>query len=358
MCKTKKVCLFTISLAQGGAEKFVGILSKLIENQDYEVHIVSMIDDIEYSYSGKLFNFGSIKGNSAFTKIKAFIKLRKYLKDNEFNYIIDNRPHQFIMKELFYLFYMFRGFSFIYVIHSNNLSTYFPSLKLVGRLMIKKAAKIICVSKSIEESIRLKFSINNLQTIYNPIEYVDSILGSTIDDNRYILFLGRFEDRVKNLTLLLNGYNSSKLRNKVKIKMFGEGKDKRMIQNKIEDLGVADFVKMYPFTNDTAKLIINARFSVLTSRFEGFPMSLIESLALGAPVVSVNYRGVEEIVKHEVNGLLVENHNPLALAKAMERMFYDEELYIRCKNNAKQSVDHLRSEEIGLQWKTLLQSLK
>ncbi len=345
-------------MAQGGAEKFVSILSKIIDNKDYEIHIVSMIDDIEYSYSGKLFNFGSIKGNSAFTLIKAFVKLRRYLKENKFSYIIDNRPHQFIIKELFYLFYMFRGFSFIYVIHSNNLSTYFPSLKMVGRLMIKKAAKIICVSKSIEESIRLKFRINNLQTIYNPIEYQECIPDSTIDGNRYILFLGRFEDHVKNLTLLLNGYNSSSLRNKVKIKMFGEGKDKLMIQNKIEDLGVADFVKIYPFTKDTAKLIINAQFSVLTSHFEGFPMSLIESLALGTPVVSVNCKGIEEIVKHEKNGLLVENHNPVALAQAMEKMFNDEQLYTLCKNNAKESVAHLRGEEIGLQWKALLQSLK
>jgi glycosyltransferase involved in cell wall biosynthesis len=53
----------------------------------------------------------------------------------------------------------------------------------------------------------------------------------------------------------------------------------------------------------------NARFTVLTSHYEGFPMSMVESLALGTPVFVDCNSGPREIVIDEYNGLLVENYN-------------------------------------------------
>ncbi len=357
MCKIKKVCLFTISLAGGGAEKSTSILSTILEKQGYDVHIVTLTNDVKYNYSGTIFNFGLLKGNSTFSKAKAFIKLRRYLKENKFNYIIDNRAHQFIIKELFYIFYMFRGFSFIYVIRSYNLELYFPSWQAISKLIIRKASKIVCVSKEIEEQIKLKFKTHNTLTIYNPIEDSHWTLPFSTGSNDYILFLGRLIDKVKNLSLLLDAYNASNLRNKVKLNIFGEGEDKDIFQKMIFEFEISDYVKILPFSKNVVEQISNARFLVLTSHFEGFPRALIESLALGVPVVSVDCNGATEIVKNELNGLLVKNHNPKALARAMERMFYDEPLYNRCKENAKPSVAHLRGEEIGSQWNALLQSL-
>lgn len=353
-----KVCLFTVSLAEGGAEKSTAVLSDILEGQGYIVHIVSLTNNITYNYSGTLYNFGLSKGKSILSKVKAFIKLRRYLKTNEFDYIIDNRAHQLSFRELFYMFYLYRGFSFIYVIRSYDLGIYFPPLKMVCRLMIQKAAKIVCVSKGIENVIRLKFNTNNTQTIYNPIGHLNYPLHSNSNGGGYILFLGRLEDDVKNISLLLDAYNTSMFRNKIKVKIFGDGPDKALLQEKIKRLGISDGVKIYPFTKDVENQIVNSRFLVLTSHFEGFPRALIESLAMGVPVVSVNCNGPEEIIQHEINGLLVENYDQVALARAMERMFNDEELYNKCKKNAIKSVEHLRNDTIGLLWSQLLHSIK
>lgn len=224
--------------------------------------------------------------------------------------------------------------------------------------MIQKAAKIVCVSKGIENVIRLKFNTNNTQTIYNPIGHLNYPLHSNSNGGGYILFLGRLEDDVKNISLLLDAYNTSMFRNKIKVKIFGDGPDKALLQEKIKRLGISDGVKIYPFTKDVENQIVNSRFLVLTSHFEGFPRALIESLAMGVPVVSVNCNGPEEIIQHEINGLLVENYDQVALARAMERMFNDEELYNKCKKNAIKSVEHLRNDTIGLLWSQLLHSIK
>ena len=84
-------------------------------------------------------------------------------------------------------------------------------------------------------------------------------------------------------------------------------------------------------------------------------MAIIESLAVGTPVISVDCEtGPKEIIQNNFNGLLVENNNENALAEAIKKMIEDEKLYQTCKNNAQKSVEHLSLTTIAQQWKQLL----
>jgi len=84
-------------------------------------------------------------------------------------------------------------------------------------------------------------------------------------------------------------------------------------------------------------------------------MVLIESLSFGIPVVSVDCKsGPKEVVQNEMNGLIVENHNPKALAKAFNHLIEDEQLYRHCKQNAKKSVEKFSADIISKSWLNLL----
>ena len=99
-------------------------------------------------------------------------------------------------------------------------------------------------------------------------------------------------------------------------------------------------------------------FTILTSKYEGFPTMLIESLSQGTPVISVDCQsGPSEIIIEAQNGLLVPNNNPYLLSEAMNRFVTDNNLYLFCKNNAKKSVEKFNKEHISKDWKQIIESI-
>jgi N-acetylgalactosamine-N,N'-diacetylbacillosaminyl-diphospho-undecaprenol 4-alpha-N-acetylgalactosaminyltransferase len=95
----------------------------------------------------------------------------------------------------------------------------------------------------------------------------------------------------------------------------------------------------------------NALFTISTSKYEGMPMVLLESLACETPVISWNYAsGPNEIITNESNGLLVENQDSEKLIEAINLFVSDNILYLQCKENALASVKRFSLETIGAEW--------
>ncbi|SNR73244.1 glycosyltransferase [Flavobacterium sp. ov086] len=357
-----KIAIVSTSLATGGAERFASLLSKMLENDLVEVHNVIINDVVDYNYHGKLYNLGKLSEHrfSLYKKIKKGFLLHQYLKQNKIELIIDNRPRNHFLREIISNL-IYRKRKKWFVIHSFNLKNYFPRPCFLSKKIYEKADKLICVSKEIEDLVVEKFNFSNTVTIYNPFEISElEITNEVSESEKYILFFGRFNEKVKNFSLMLEAFLKSEIYNSgYSLYLLGEGPDLNFIQKKIRDLGLEKFVKIIPAKQNPYKYISKAKYTVLTSHFEGFPMSIIESLAIGIPVVSVNCKsGPKEIIQSEFNGLLVENYNSTLLAEAFKRMIYDEDFYRFCKNNTAKSVTHLSLESVGEQWKKLIFSNK
>jgi glycosyltransferase involved in cell wall biosynthesis len=244
-----------------------------------------------------------------------------------------------------------------FMIHSAHLEMYIPKSRFWANYLYQKATKLICVSNGIEQLIKEKYNLKNIQTIYNPVLAVESILEKPKElPEKYLLFFGRLEESIKNFTLLLKSFSKSKVfESGVKLVIIGDGADKDFILAKISKLKLNDSVEVLSFQKNVTPFIQHAHCTVLTSYFEGFPMSIVESLAAGTPVISVDCEtGPSEIIQNGYNGLLVENHNETALAEAIKKLFEDDNLHQNCKNNAKKSVEHLSLTTVAQQWHELL----
>ncbi|WP_189702556.1 glycosyltransferase [Subsaximicrobium wynnwilliamsii] len=358
MSGTKKICIVVTSLAKGGAERSSAMLSKMLSQLGHEMHLVSIVDAIVYEFEGQLLNLGASENPypNFLSRVNKFLVFKKYLKKHRFDYVIDNRSRPAFIREIIVSRWLYNPKTTIYCVRSFHLETYFINPNFLARWIYKDAFKIVGVAKEIGLEIENTYNLQNVTSIYNPIESLPKPSQENPINGDYILFYGRLDDKVKNISLLLEAYRISQLpKNDIKLMILGDGKDLENIKEKVRQLDFNGMVEFQPFLESPFNYVKHSKFTVLTSRYEGFPRTLIESLALGTPVISVDCQsGPKEIITHEYNGLLVENHNPTALAHAMNRFVNDEHLYQTCKQNAKKSVEAFSMENIAKQWQELL----
>jgi glycosyltransferase involved in cell wall biosynthesis len=91
----------------------------------------------------------------------------------------------------------------------------------------------------------------------------------------------------------------------------------------LQEAGLGERVRLLGYREDVADLMAAADIFVLPSRFEGLPMSVIEAMLVGLPVIATNVRGPAEQVVPELTGLLVPSGDASALAAALGRLAAD-----------------------------------
>lgn len=122
--------------------------------------------------------------------------------------------------------------------------------------------------------------------------------------------------------------------------LAGEGPQRDQLQRLIDRHAVADRVRLLGWVTDVPSLLSTGDAFVLTSRYEGFPASLLEAMAAGLPCVAVDCEsGPAEIIRHQQNGLLVPQDDPDALGVAMRQLMDAPELRRRLGSEARHVVE-------------------
>ncbi|SRX54772.1 glycosyltransferase [Aequorivita sp. CIP111184] len=361
--KKFKVCLVSISLAKGGLERSCAMLSEMLETYGHDVHLVILNDEVDYPYSGKMLNLGKMKAkkDSMVKRLLRFRKFRNYLKNEKFDLIIDHRPKNNFERELFYSKFIYRELQKIYVVHSSKKAEYLTENPSKFSKICQKNILNVAVSEYIENEILKKEGINNSVTIHNAFnpkwENESGDFPKILQNKKYILSYGRLDDSIKDFSFLIEAFSQSKVWEKeVQLVILGDGKDKEKLQKLAFSKPCAEQILFLPFTKSPFEIIKNARCVTLTSKYEGFPMVLVESLSLGTPVVSLNIiSGPSEIVQHQKNGLLITERSLPLFSEALQTLCFDEQLYETLKKNAKPSVEKFSMQAISEKWNQTLQ---
>lgn len=362
--KKYKIALIGYRLSGGGAEKVMSVLSFFFEKQGIEVHSIIVLDAVSYSHAGKLVNLGKMKNssNGFFNKYSRFSFLKKYLKENDFDFIIDFRFRIKPIQELLIAKWLYKT-NTIFTVHSYLISHYMPNWSLLSRYMYGDCYKIVSVSNQSKELIAREHQLKNVITIYNPIdiEEISSKSEEPVTLNfEYIIGIGQMETNIKQFDKLIEAYAHSILpQKKIHLVLLGEGERKNTLLKLVKEKNIEDKVHFLGFKHNPFKYLKNAKFFVLSSLNEGLSNVLLESLACKTPVVSFDcLAGPSEIITNRENGLLVENQNVKKMSEAMNLFIKDQVLYQHCKQNALASVHAFSIENIGLQWLDLMKMSK
>ena len=126
--KKYKIALVGYQLSDGGLEKSMSSLSVFFGSKGVDVHNIIFVDKVTYPYSGKLLNIGKMKNNNNGIqgKFKLLLYFRRYLIENQFDFIIDFRYRTNPFKELFFSMFAYNSKT-IYTVYSSRLETYLPT---------------------------------------------------------------------------------------------------------------------------------------------------------------------------------------------------------------------------------------
>jgi glycosyltransferase involved in cell wall biosynthesis len=110
---------------------------------------------------------------------------------------------------------------------------------------------------------------------------------------------------------------------RLKVLIVGEGADRPIYEALIEKLRVGDTVKLLGLRSDVPDLLAETDVSVLSTNSEGSPLSVMEYMDAGLPVVGTRVGGIPDLIDDGVQGLLVEPGDPDGLAQAIGRLLDD-----------------------------------
>lgn len=348
--KQLKVAVIGYKLAEGGLERVFGTTTKMLHEAGIEVHTLVLEDKIQFEFAGKLVSFGK------YSKVIKYFKLRKYLKNQQFDYVIDFRHRINPKMEWVFLHFIYRNIKTIYTIHSSKLESYLTDNKWIAGLILQKMYKVVAVSNGIKQKIANEFKNNTVEVIPNSFE-LKKLSNLEKLPFEYIITVGRLV-QLKQLDKLIESYSKSHLpQKKIHLVILGTGEEQANLEKKISDLNLQSFIHLLGYKENVYDYISNAKFLVLSSQYEGFSMVILEALSLGIPVVSFDCEhGPRELVQNNSNGILVENQNFTELTHKMNIFVEDEVLYQNCKSNAISSIAKFQSEVVVKQWLHILKN--
>ena len=207
---------------------------------------------------------------------------------------------------------------------------------------LKLADAHLCISSEIGELIK---SIDNKAKIYNVYNPVPPYYGPLVkrSSSPIFLYVGRLEDNQKNISFLLKGLSYLKHKD-WKLIVIGAGPDESKLKELALNLGISDKIQWLGFKKDPFSEIKEVTALILTSRWEGFPMVLVEANQRGIPVISSDCKsGPKDIIIPGKNGYLYKEGNMDEFVKIVNQAI-DSRLKFDTPENISKTADRFRED--------------
>lgn len=205
-----------------------------------------------------------------------------------------------------------------------------PKRMLFNRLMLRRADRVVGVGEAVRRALVANEGIpaGRVQVIYNGVDgaafngqmderpTVRRELG--LDEDQFAVIQVARLDHLKDHGTALRAIERVVGRcRRVRLLLVGEGPERDAIETEIGRRRLEPYVRLLGLRSDVARLLKAADVFLLTSISEGIPVTVIEAMAAGLPVVSTDVGGVGEVVQHGATGLLAPSGNDAALADAI-----------------------------------------
>jgi len=345
-----KLLLVVGNCSLNGTEKYAIELASNLNKEKYSVVIATpergQLSDIMNKYGIREFVYNNGKMNKF--SLKGTLNLLKHIKEEKYDIVhANNGIIPCILSKLigikivvetkhglFFTEEKLRKLNFFTFIHE-HLKQYYSDY-------------IIAISQKDKSYLikYFKFKEHKIKVIYNGIKtdnldkYKDLKLRVDKNENENFILgnIGRLTYQKAQERIIKASTVIGKEIEGLKILLIGEGENRDMLTDMIKKNKLEDIVSILSYKENIYDYYMEMDALILTSRFEGIPFVLMESMALGIPVITTDVGGIGDIIKNGFNGIIIDGDNINEIKEAIKKLKYDKITYKKIQMNALETI--------------------
>lgn len=369
----KRIAFFSGDITRDGGTERVGTLiaNALSKEQKYQVFFISLThgkEDPAYGIAPEITRncFSDKWINPGPGYLPVIFKLIRYIRKNKIDVLIDIDGVLDILSIPAKWFTRVKLISWEHFFFYNELGTSYR--KIIRKMAAKYADAIVTLTEQdkefYEENLRIR---HHIRAIHNPVDYMQPKNAAFERDynQKIILSVGRLCEAKAFERIPQIAAEIKKKYPKLPFQWLiaGEGEKRAQIEEQIQKWNVEKEVSLLGHVTEPGTLYEKALIYVMTSRYEGLPMVLLEAKMYQLPCISFDIMtGPSEIIQDGIDGYLVdcekdENLVPEKMIHDIARLLTDHELYQNFSNHTQDNLDAFRMDTVITRWKDLIEQL-
>lgn len=339
------------------------VANSLAEDENFKVHTLSYVKkDLPYLYklNPKIIDdhFLTKPENMWLVLMTGGVKrLKRYIRENEIDIIIACGALYF---PICALACKNERCKCICWEHSNGNNVADHRFQMFSRRIgCRYADAILNITKQDQEIYKRRFGNHKYYQIYNPLD--QSLESSRDEYNRNakkIMTVGRlcyqknYPALIKVAKEVLDAYKDWEWN------IYGEGPDRKEIEEMILEAGLENRLVLKGQVSDLYSQYSDYAFLVMTSRYEGFGMALIEAAGRRLPIIAFDVEcGPREIIKDGINGYLIPAFDCSLMANRIKNMCENPQLRVDLSESTKDTIKGFSPEFVVEEWVKMLSSV-
>lgn len=347
-----RICIVSPSLNLGGIERALVTLAIEFQSLGFEVCFISCLKDIHFyklTTGIEIYEPQFRRSKFIFNKIFFYPWLLFFIRKT----IININPDRVLVYGDFFsplTLLALIGTKYSVYISDRTIPHYkfgFPIPQLKQWLYPKSAGFIAQTHYSKDFKLKQFGNKLRIEVIPNALPSISNCYPISVTKENLILYVGRFawekdpEILIRSMSLVVKKYPSWGLQ------MAGTGPLLNSMKELVQQLDLQKNVFFLGKISNVEYLYQSSSFLVLPSIVEGFPNTLIEAMSFGLPPICFKNIPYQDILTNQVEGLIVNERTPLALANAIILLIENENIRNFLSNNSVISVKRFEKSYIA-----------
>lgn len=328
------VLLLTDKLITGGAEIYFCKLENNLKDANITFYSAAATGEMYNEIHNKT-NFISLSLKNHLTNLKTLSRqvIQKDIR------IIHANSLRMLLYSIVVRKITKRDMKLVYTKH--NVTVLEKRIPFLFKMVVNRYVHQVIAVSNFEKENLLRLGVRNelIQTIYNGVDIKQFSFQPLQSQKTFNVGILARLSKEKNHVLFLNIANELRDMEQVVFHIAGDGPERDFVEKEIRNLQLHHKINVLGQVSNPYEFICSMDLLLLTSFREVFPMVVLEAMATGTPIVSVDVGGIKEAIVDYETGILIRHHSEREFAEKIKLLHDNEDLRRGLRDAARKKVE-------------------